>query len=213
MSLSGNLTPPITARCALLNLSKLQTLSVAQNQIEILPDNIDKNSNLVLLYLENNKLIQLPKNLANFSSLASIGLSGNLLDDLSILRCLPQLEEVYFFDSLYLPHRYWTKLSEYKPEWLLDEENAEIRRMLIQICGYERICHELDAIELDTWREYTLLKIDAEVDVEPIVLLKMTCPSTAHIHILRVPPEMTSAESAITWVNHGIHPDEFAVQT
>jgi hypothetical protein len=24
---------------------------------------------------------------------------------------------------------------------------------------------------------------------------------------------MTSAEAAITWVNHGIHPDEFTVQT
>jgi hypothetical protein len=96
---------------------------------------------------------------------------------------------------------------------LLDEENAEIRRLLIQICGYDKICQELGAIELDSWREYTLLKIDAEVDVEPMVLLKMTCPSTAHIHVLRVPPETMSAESAITWVNHGIHPDEFAVQT
>jgi hypothetical protein len=45
-----------------------------------------------------------------------------------------------------------------------------------------------------------------------MLLLKITCPSTQHIHILRVPPEM-SAEAAITWVNHGIHPDEFAVQT
>jgi leucine-rich repeat protein SHOC2 len=85
--------------------------------------------------------------------------------------------------------------------------------MLIQHFDYESICQKLDAIELDTWREYTLLKIDAEVDVEPMVLLKMICPSTAHIHILRVPPEITSAESAITWVNHGIHPDDFAMQT
>ena len=46
-----------------------------------------------------------------------------------------------------------------------------------------------------------------------MVLLKMICPSTAHIHILRVPPEMVSAEAAITWVNHGIHPDRFSIQT
>jgi leucine-rich repeat protein SHOC2 len=51
------------------------------------------------------------------------------------------------------------------------------------------------------------------VNTEPMVLLKMTCPSTAHIHILRVPPEMTSAEKAITWVNHGIHPNSFDMQT
>jgi hypothetical protein len=81
----------------------------------------------------------------------------------------------------------------------------------------------LKADQLDVWREYTLLKIDGVEAVyeeeyqpigrEPMVLLKMTCPSTAHIHILRVPLEMTSAEAAITWVNHGIHPDEFTVQT
>jgi leucine-rich repeat protein SHOC2 len=46
-----------------------------------------------------------------------------------------------------------------------------------------------------------------------MVLLKMTCPSTEHIHILRVPPGIESAEEAITWVNHGIHPDRFAIQT
>jgi leucine-rich repeat protein SHOC2 len=112
-----------------------------------------------------------------------------------------------------LPRRYWTKFSKWKAVWLLDEENVEVRRLLIQQIGYDRICQELDAIDLDTWREYTLLKIDADIDEEPMVLLKMTCPSTGHIHILRVPPEMTSAEAAITWVNHGIHPDEFTVQT
>jgi leucine-rich repeat protein SHOC2 len=46
-----------------------------------------------------------------------------------------------------------------------------------------------------------------------MMLLKMTCPSTAHIHILRVPPNMTSAEAAIVWVNHGIHPAQFSIQT
>ena len=89
------------------------------------------------------------------------------------------------------------------------------------------MCNELDAIAIDTWREYTLLTIDGIVDhiyegdadddelidTELMVFLKMTCPSTGHIHILRVPPEMTSAEAAITWINHGIHPDKFAVQT
>ena len=115
-------------------------------------------------------------------------------------------------------------MSEWNPKWLLDEENADIRRVLIQQVGYERICQKLDAIDLDIWREYSLLKIDdaegiydrdtgEEIGREAMVLLKMTCPSTGHIHILRVPPEMTSAEAAITWVNHGIHPDKFTVQT
>jgi hypothetical protein len=52
--------------------------------------------------------------------------------------------------------------------------------------------------------------LDPTLYIEPLVLLKMTCPSTNHTHILRVPPETTSAEEAITWINHGIHPDQIA---
>jgi hypothetical protein len=85
--------------------------------------------------------------------------------------------------------------------------------VLIQGIGYARICQELQATELDTWREYTLLKIDRQVDVEPIYLLKMTCPSTGFIHALRVPPSMKSAREAISWVNWGVDPEAFAVET
>jgi len=52
---------------------------------------------------------------------------------------------------------------------------------------------ELQATELDSWAEYTLLKIDADVDEEPILLLKMICPSTGFIHVSRVPPDVESA--------------------
>jgi hypothetical protein len=57
---------------------------------------------------------------------------------------------------------------------------------LIQQIGYDRICEELKTVELDSWREYTLLQIDVRVDMVPIHLLKMTCPSTNRIHVLRV---------------------------
>ena len=53
----------------------------------------------------------------------------------------------------------------------------------------------------------------SKIDRESMKLLKMTCPSTGHIHILRVPPNITSAEAAITWINHGIHPDDIAIAT
>jgi hypothetical protein len=115
---------------------------------------------------------------------------------------------------------------QWQSEWLLTEDNVELRRVLIQGIGYDRICQELQASELDTWHEYTLLKIDADIDAyepplwndeaplrEPIYLLKMTCPSTGHIHALRVPPAMTTAREAIRWVNWDIDPEAFAVQT
>lgn len=87
--------------------------------------------------------------------------------------------------------------------------------MLIQGIGYARICTELQAIEVDSWAEYSLLKIDQIIDIDrqAIYLLKMTCPSTGFIHALRVPPNMQSAREAITWVNWGVDPLEFSVQT
>ena len=41
----------------------------------------------------------------------------------------------------------------------------------------------------------------------------MTCPSTGDIHVLRVPPHMKSAHEAITWINWGISPEDFVIQT
>jgi len=127
---------------------------------------------------------------------------------------------LYFYHGVQLPEQYGKVHPDlWQAEWLLSESNAEIRRLLIERIGYDRICQQLQAVELDGWQEYTLLKID-NADVEPIYLLKMTCPSTGFIHALRVPPDVRSssrasltAQEAIRWVNWDIDPEEFSVQT
>ncbi len=205
--------------------NRFSRLCLVNCQLSSLPESIGNLSNLIELDLTNNQLTSLPKWIGNMSNLIYLNLNGNPLRDLSTLQPLTELydDSVEFID-IYLRRKYWTKFSDWKSEWLLEEDNVEIRRMLIQEVGYPKICRELNAIELDRWREYTLLEIanierlyqsegdDTEI-LESIVLLKMICPSTGHIHILRVPPEINNAEAAITWVNHGIHPDEFAMQT
>jgi hypothetical protein len=121
---------------------------------------------------------------------------------------------LYSYHGVTLPEKYGKiHPQQWQSQWLLLEENAELRRVLIQGIGYARICQELQAIELDICAEYTLLKIDADVDEEPIYLLKMTCPSTGFIHALRVPPNINSAREAIRWVNWGVDAEEFGVQT
>lgn len=121
---------------------------------------------------------------------------------------------LYSYHGVTLPEKYGKIHPHYwESQWLLSENNAELRRVLIQGIGYDRIARELQAIELDAWAEYTLLKINADVDNEPIYLLKMTCPSTGFIHALRVPPDTQSAREAICWVNWGIDPEEFQQQT
>jgi len=119
----------------------------------------------------------------------------------------------YYYHGVRLPEKYGqVHPNQWQSQWLLTEENAELRRVLIQGIGYERLIQELSAKQRDSWQEYALLQID-NADVEPICLLKMTCPSTGFIHALRVPPNLTSAREAIGWVNWDIDPEEFSVQT
>lgn len=121
---------------------------------------------------------------------------------------------VYAYAGVRLPEQYGRlHPQQWRSHWLLQEPNAELRRVLIQGIGYGRICQELEATELDSWQAYTLLEIDVEEDDEPILLLKMTCPSTGFIHVARVPPDSLSAKEAISWMNWDIDPEEFAVQT
>ena len=230
---------------SLSNLSSLVRLNLASNQLSTFPDSIENISRITInllngenlavrsqsvstlssltyLDLSGNQFTTIPESLCNLPKLNHLILTDNPLTDLSSLQRLPNVADVYFL-GIRLPRRYWIKLSDWSYEWLLDEDNVEVRRVLIEQLGYQNITEELNSLTLDNWREYTLLKVDkinqvynkntGNIEIEPMVLLKMTCPSTQHIHILRVPPEMTSAEAAITWVNHGIHPDEFAVQT
>ena len=121
---------------------------------------------------------------------------------------------LYYYHGVAFPEKYGkVHPNQWQARWLLEEKNTELRRILIQAIGYNRICEELQAIQIDSWREYSLIKIDADADVEPIVLLKMICPSTGYTHVLRVPPDMESAREAITWVNWDIDPENFAIES
>ena len=119
---------------------------------------------------------------------------------------------IYACHGVRLPFNYGSvKRTQWKAEWVLNEKNAELRRVLIQEIGYSKLCRDLNAKKVNEWREYELLRID-NADVEPIVLLKMTCPSTSLIHAHRVPPDIASARQAIQWINHGVDAEEFVME-
>lgn len=120
---------------------------------------------------------------------------------------------VYANSGRRLPEKYGAvKIKDWQSKWLLEEKNAELKMVLIKNIGYQKLFHELEAKKIDSWREYELYRIE-NVDVEPVHLLKMVCPSTQHVHIGRVPPSIIFAEEAATARNKGIHPSEFAMET
>mgnify|MGYP003395418813 CR=1 FL=1 len=58
--------------------------------------------------------------------------------------------------------------------------------------------------------EERLVRLDAQVDVEPIVLLCVTCPSTRSHYALRVPPYTSTCEQAQNWIRGGRNLDLIA---
>ena len=124
--------------------------------------------------------------------------------------CEHTIVKTYHWHNTRIPERMGiTPSNDWKPEWLLDEQNSEIRRILISVIGYEKIAKALNAETIDQWREYSLLRFPQDIDVEPLQLLTMRCPSTEKLHALRVPPDVKTARSAIAWCNWDIDPEEF----
>jgi hypothetical protein len=121
---------------------------------------------------------------------------------------------LYFYQGVALPE-YMAQVhpDDWQAEWILTERNAERRRVLIHGVGYDKICTALNATELSQWENYTLLQILDIADVAPVHLLKMICPSTGHVHAVRVPPTYQTARAALLWMNWGIGPEKFAQQT
>ncbi len=95
---------------------------------------------------------------------------------------------------------------------ILNTENVETRRRLIEQLGYDRFLQQVGGVirdrDTDPGGERQLIAIALEDD-EPLMLLKVICPSTAHLHVLRVPPYLRSCREAAAWIAGFDNPDDY----
>lgn len=95
---------------------------------------------------------------------------------------------------------------------ILNLENVELRRVLIERLGYETFLQQVGGLvrerDRDAGGERQLVYIPFEDD-EPLMVLKVTCPSTGHNHILRVPPYMRSCHQAAAWIAGFDNPNDY----
>ncbi|OON68348.1 DUF6745 domain-containing protein [Hymenobacter sp. CRA2] len=86
---------------------------------------------------------------------------------------------------------------------LLQVRNVTHRRVLIERMGLERFMRELGGLVLDRDRdaggERQLLCVPL-TDDEPIHALRVNCPSTGHVYVLRVPPHIRTCRRAAAWL-------------
>lgn len=86
---------------------------------------------------------------------------------------------------------------------VIKEDNAELRRVMMERMGYLRFAEEAGAKVLDKdtdpGGERQLLKIELNED-EPLVGLNCSCPSTGQNYLLRVPPATKTCHQAAAWI-------------
>ncbi len=95
---------------------------------------------------------------------------------------------------------------------ILSETNAEMRRVLLERFGLERLVSEVDAEVLDkdhdSGGERKLLRVPMEGGADLVCVL-VFCPSTARQYILRVPPTMRTCRQAVAWTAGFSDPDDY----
>jgi hypothetical protein len=95
---------------------------------------------------------------------------------------------------------------------VLDQSNAELRRVLLERMGYDAFLNQAHAQTLDCDQdkggERRLLKVDLAGD-EPLVCVSVLCPSTGRQYLIRVPPAMRTCRQAVAWIAGFDNPNDY----
>ena len=120
---------------------------------------------------------------------------------------------VYAHHGVQIPSQWGSlPLSQWEATWLLQNKNAEQKRVLIGVIGYENIMSKLDSRIIHSEDSMELRRIDLYYYDEPLYVLKVKCPSTGGVYSLRVPPTMKNCEDARRWT-FGDEPLTFIKET
>jgi leucine-rich repeat protein SHOC2 len=110
-------------------LFKLEYLDLSQNRFQNFPNEIDDIGSLKFINLSHNNIFVIPCSVAKLFNLTVINLDGNPIVDFSPLNKISSLQYAEF-NGMSLPRRYWRKLSDWKPEWILEEKDVKLRQQL-----------------------------------------------------------------------------------
>jgi hypothetical protein len=132
---------------------------------------------------------------------------------------------VYGWHGVRVPERVIMQPESLSADDVLAEPNAEVSRVMLERMGIERFMASAQAEVLDRdtvmvstplameyrgepmvleTAEYQreLLRVrrrEGDGNPNPIVAVRVTCPSTGHGYLLRVPPETVTCQEAVAW--------------
>ncbi|MBD2495189.1 DUF6745 domain-containing protein [Nostoc sp. FACHB-280] len=79
--------------------------------------------------------------------------------------------------------------------------DLEPKRQRINNFDWRPLLDKMNAVEIDSWEEYQLLRVVNKINVQPMQFLKATNPSTGEVYVSKVSMRFTSAIEAVQWVN------------
>jgi hypothetical protein len=101
---------------------------------------------------------------------------------------------------------------ELSGQQVLETRNLELRRMLLERVGLEKLISDVGGLILNRDRdpggERKLVRIPFE-DAEDIVAVCLMCPSTGGQYAIRVPPWTRTCHEAVAWIAGFEDPDEY----
>jgi len=107
---------------------------------------------------------------------------------------------LYFWNGIQVPDHVILRPDLLRVDMILNERNAEVRRVMIERYGQDRFVLDAHPTILDKWKDNELLSIDLPDGPDRrLVALKLRCPSTAAVYILRVPPDQRTVQGALAW--------------
>jgi hypothetical protein len=121
------------------------------------------------------------------------------------LRSLPESHRHcrLFWHGVPVDERIAFRAEELTTREILEQTNAELRRVMIERRGWEVFLGEIHPRvrdqDTDAGGERQLLQVDFPGD-EAAVLLCVTCPSTGRRYFLRVPPSTATCHAAAAWI-------------
>ncbi|MEU8826929.1 DUF6745 domain-containing protein [Streptomyces sp. NPDC048636] len=112
-----------------------------------------------------------------------------------------------------MPADFLERLGELTPDRILREENAELRRVMLEHYGYERYLAESGAEPVDRDETGVLWRVQLPDD-EPVVMVEVVNSTpepdgTHRTYWLRVPPRVRTAREGVAWT-FGLDADTYA---
>ena len=118
----------------------------------------------------------------------------------------------YFYHGVSIPKQYG-EIPYYlwQSQWVAEEELKPLKELLIKEIGVDRLSQELPLVQLESKGEYTLFRLDNEINTKVIHILKRVVQETGEIKTATVSWTKQTLERAIKYAHENISAEDFTI--